>query len=139
MAHGIGDIKAGSAYLYPFTPLLDSIIPVAIPFPTGDPKKEDEMLIIPLGNGSRSYSINQSFSYTVPQTSLRFYGTILAVLYETASIETVLSDKIDLGNVYGALFGFVYVWDSIKGFIKLITLIFKRANHMIYGFQNRQK
>lgn len=118
-AHGIGDIKVGAAYLHPFTPSLDSITSVAITFPTGNPKKEDEMLIIPLGNGSRSYSINQSFSYSVPQTPLRLYSSILAVLYETASIEMVLYDKIDRGNVYEALFGFEYAWDSIKGFIRI--------------------
>ncbi|MGQ9843069.1 MAG: hypothetical protein ACUVRK_05830 [Spirochaetota bacterium] len=117
MAHGIKE--AGAAYLYSFAPSLDSITSVAITFPTGDPKKEDEMRIIHLGNRSRSYFINQSFSYTVHQTPLRFYGSILAVLYETASIETVLSDKIDRGNVYGALFGFEYAWDSIKGFIRI--------------------
>jgi len=118
-AHGIGDIKVGAAYLYPFTPSLDSITSIAVTFPTGDPKKEDEMLIIPLGNGSRSYSINQSFSYTISETPLRFYGSVLAVLYETASIETFSYDKIDRGNVYGALFGFEYTWDSIKGFVRI--------------------
>lgn len=118
-AKGLGDIKLGTAYLYQFSPSLDSITSIAITFPTGDPKKEDEMLIIPLGNGSRSYSFNQSFSYTYSQTPLRFYGSILAVLYETAAIETFSSDKIDRGNVYGALVGFEYTWDTLKGFIRI--------------------
>ncbi len=114
-ASGWGDIKAGASYLHSFSDAFDSITSIAVTFPTGNEKEEDNGVLTPLGSGSRSYSISQSFSY-VPVENLRLYGSALGIVYENAEID---SNKIDRGNVYGALAGFEYTWDSIKGFVKI--------------------
>ncbi len=116
-ASGWGDIKAGTSYMHSFSNTLDSITSIAVTFPTGNAKEKDEDngTLTPLGSGARSYSISQSFSY-VPIEYLRLYGSVLGIVYENAEID---SNKIDRGNVYGALVGFEYTWDWIKGFVKM--------------------
>lgn len=116
-ASGWGDIKAGASYLHSFSDTFDSITSMAVTFPTGNAEKKDEdnATLTPLGSGARSYSISQSFSY-VPVENLRLYGSALGIVYENAEIQ---SNKIDRGNVYGALVGCEYTWDRVKSFVKI--------------------
>ncbi|MCX8123707.1 MAG: hypothetical protein N3F66_06035 [Spirochaetes bacterium] len=114
-ADGLGDIKAGASYLHSFSDVFDSITSIAVTFPTGDAEKTDNAMLVPLGSGSRSYSITQSFSY-LPLEKLRLYASALGIVYENTEIN---SNKVDRGNVYGILLGCEYTLDSIKGFIKI--------------------
>ncbi|MGB4268192.1 MAG: hypothetical protein WBK20_03315 [Spirochaetota bacterium] len=135
-ANGLGDIKTGATYLYSFSKYLESITSIAVTFPTGDAEKRvvDESsftsTLIPLGNGSRSYSISQSFSYTIPDSSLRLYGSVLGVVYENATIN---SSELDRGNVYGGLAGLEYSWESIKGFVKINYIDVKESKIQLSG------
>lgn len=135
-ANGLGDIKTGAAYLYSFSKDFDSITSIAITFPTGDAEKKvvDEAsfssTLIPLGNGSRSYSISQSFSYSLPDSPLRLYGSALGIMYENATIN---SNELDRGNVYGALAGFEYTWEFIKGFVKINYIDVKESKIQLSG------
>ncbi|MCP4134618.1 MAG: hypothetical protein GY754_26830 [bacterium] len=118
--HGFGDLKLGFSFCFNLTGSLYSITRVKTTFPTGDATASDFTQIIPLGYGSITFSLLQSFSINITNT-LRLFLSGGAVMYMPTdrTVSSTTQHHINLSFLFSGLGGVEY---SLNSFVQGLSV-----------------